>query len=107
MKNKVNLVLLRIYDLLLALGFILTGVLMISSKYGIFAEGFPKEFSDVLPFDSWVIPGIILIIVFGAGNLAALMDTAGASSFLSAVLLAVTIVINTINLFIHFNKTVK
>lgn len=41
------------------------------------------------------------------GDLAALMDTAGASSFVSAVLLAVTIVLNAINLFIYFNKTAK
>ena len=71
MKRKVSLVLLRIYDLLLALIFIWTGVLMIRSNYGIFAEGFPKEFSDVLPFSSWVIPGVIFIIVFGVGNIAA------------------------------------
>lgn len=71
MKRKVSLVLLRIYDLLLALVFIWTGVLMIRSNYGIFAEGFPKEFSDVLPFNSWVVPGVIFIIVFGVGNIVA------------------------------------
>jgi hypothetical protein len=71
MKGKVNLLFMRLFDLLLALGFIVVGAMMINSKYGIFSEGFPKEFSDALPFDSWFIPGIILIIVFGAGNLAA------------------------------------
>jgi len=59
------------YDLLLSLTFIIIGVLMISSRYGIFAEEFPKEFLSVLPFDSWFIPGIISIIVFGIGNIIA------------------------------------
>ena len=71
MRGKVNLLFMRLFDLLLALGFILIGIMMINSKYGIFAEGFPNELSEVLPFDSWFIPGIILIIVFGIGNLAA------------------------------------
>ncbi|HCX62056.1 hypothetical protein [Sedimentibacter sp.] len=71
MKEKVNLILLRMYDLLLSLTFIIIGVLMISSRYGIFAEEFPKEFLSVLPFDSWFIPGIISIIVFGIGNIIA------------------------------------
>lgn len=71
MKRKVCLNCLRIFDLILALVFIWIGIMMISSNYGIFAEGFPKEFSDVLPFDSWVIPGVIFIIVFGIGNLVA------------------------------------
>lgn len=73
MIRKVNLILLRIFDLLVALIFIYTGILMISSNYGVFAEGFPKEFSEVLPFDSWVIPGIIFIILFGMGNLVAIV----------------------------------
>jgi len=71
LKEKVNLISLRIYDLLLALTFIIIGVLMIISRYGIFAEEFPKEFLSVLPFDSWLIPGIISIIVFGIGNIIA------------------------------------
>ncbi len=71
MKRKISLVLLRIYDLLLALIFIWVGILMIRSNYGIFSEGFPMEFSDVLPFNSWVVPGVIFIIVFGVGNIVA------------------------------------
>lgn len=71
MKGKTNLIILRIWDMLLALCFIAMGIMMISSKYGIFAESFPKEFSHVMPFDSWMIPGIISIIVFGMGNIAA------------------------------------
>lgn len=62
---------LGIYDLFLSSCAIITGILMASENYGIFAEGYPKEWIGVLPFSSWVVPGIIAIVVFGLGNIAA------------------------------------
>lgn len=68
-RSRTNI--LGIYDLFLSSGAIITGILMASENYGIFAEGFPKEWLSVLPFKSWVIPGIIAIVVFGLGNMLA------------------------------------
>ena len=41
---------------------------MVSSRNGIFIE-YPKEWLSKVPFESWVIPGIIGIVVFGIGNI--------------------------------------
>ena len=43
---------------------------MISSNSGIFTQ-YPKEWLSKIPFESWFIPGIIAIIVFGLGNIIA------------------------------------
>jgi hypothetical protein len=59
--------LLAAYDCLLALGAIYVGIMMITSSGGIFTE-YPKEWLTRLPFTSWVMPGILAIIPFGAGN---------------------------------------
>jgi len=67
MKAKIRINILGIYDLILALGAIYTGVLMLRG-YGIFAE-YPKEWLTIVPFESWVIPAIIAIVVFGVGNI--------------------------------------
>jgi len=67
MKLKIRINLLGIYDLILALGAIYTGVLMLRG-YGIFVE-YPKEWLTIVPFESWVIPAIIAIVVFGIGNI--------------------------------------
>lgn len=56
------------YDLLLAFGAVITGILMIRSDSGIF-EQYPKEWLSRLPFTDWLIPGIIMIIAFGLGNM--------------------------------------
>lgn len=56
------------YDLILAFGAFAIGILMIQAKQGLFSE-FPQEWVQLLPFDSWLIPGIIAISLFGVGNL--------------------------------------
>lgn len=61
---------LEIYNLLLSIVFIITGVLMIQPKYGIFLT-YPDEWVRALPFNSWFWPGVIMIAVFGIGNLLA------------------------------------
>lgn len=70
MKQSVRVKLLGIHDLVLAFGAIFTGVMMVNSSYGIFTE-YPKEWLSKVPFESWVIPGIIAILVFGLGNIIA------------------------------------
>ncbi|MBE3100782.1 MAG: hypothetical protein IMZ47_00690 [Firmicutes bacterium] len=70
MKQKVRANLLGIYDLVLALLFIYLGVMMIGSKSGLFVE-YPKEWLTKLPFKSWVMPGVIAIVLFGLGNIVA------------------------------------
>lgn len=62
--------LLAIYNLILSIGAIQTGILMIQSNSGVFTE-FPNEWIGKIPFDNWVIPGIIVFMIFGLGNLAA------------------------------------
>jgi hypothetical protein len=68
MKQKTRANLLGVYDLILSLGAIIIGVMMVSSRNGIFIE-YPKEWLSKVPFESWVIPGIIGIVVFGIGNI--------------------------------------
>lgn len=74
MNEKARMNMLGIYDLLLSIGAIITGILMTSTNYGIFAE-YPKEWLSILPFKSWVIPGIITIVVFGLGNMIAAISS--------------------------------
>ena len=61
---------LLLYDLLLSVGAMYTGVLMMQSNQGIFTE-YPKEWILSTPFSNWIIPGIIVFMVFGLGNLIA------------------------------------
>ena len=68
MKQRIRKNLLGVYDLILSFGAIYLGMLMISSSSGIFIE-YPKEWLSRVPFESWVTPGIIAIIIFGLGNL--------------------------------------
>ena len=70
MKQKIRMNLLGIYNLFLALGAIFVGVMMISSSNGIFIE-YPNEWLSKVPFVSWLIPGIIAIVLFGLGNIIA------------------------------------
>jgi len=67
LKTRKNL--LGIYDSLLSIGAIYTGIIMILGDQ-VFAE-YPNEWLTILPFKSWVIPGIIMMMVFGIGNLIA------------------------------------
>lgn len=70
MKLKTRIRLLGIYDLLLAVGAIYTGLLMVRSRGGIFLV-YPKEWLNKLPFHSWIIPGLIAMFLFGGGNMLA------------------------------------
>lgn len=70
MKQNLRKILLGVYDLILAYGAIDLGIKMIHSDYGIFTE-YPKEWLTMVPFESWVAPGIIGILVFGIGNIIA------------------------------------
>ena len=89
MKEKIRLYLLGVYDLILALGAIYIGVMMVSSNKGMFIE-YPKEWLAKVPFESWVIPGIIAIVLFGLGNvIAAILSLRKGNSkswFMSAVM---------------------
>jgi len=69
MKQR-SAIILGIYDLFLALGAIFSGLMMISSISGVFSE-YPTQWISILPFKSWIIPGIIAIAIFGIGNIAA------------------------------------
>ena len=68
MKQKTRMNLLGVYDLILSFGAIYYGVMMVSSRNGIFIE-YPKEWLSKVPFESWVAPGIIAIVIFGLGNI--------------------------------------
>jgi hypothetical protein len=68
MTQKTRKNLLGIYDLLLAAGAIFTGIMMIQSNYGVFTQ-YPKEWLSILPFESWFLPGILAILIFGLGNI--------------------------------------
>ena len=67
LKQKSNFIL-GLYDSVLAISAIFIGIQMIQSNSGIFAE-YPTEWLFKLPFNSWVQPGIIAILLFGAGNI--------------------------------------
>jgi hypothetical protein len=68
MKPKTRMVLLGIYDLILALGATYIGVMMVNPGFGIYTD-YPQEWLTKVPFTSWVTPGIIAITVFGLGNI--------------------------------------
>ncbi len=68
---KIRPKVLGMYDLFLATGAIWLGILMVRSNSGIFAEKFPDSWAANLPFDSWVLPGILAIVIFGLGNIIA------------------------------------
>ncbi len=68
MKLKSRKNLLGVYDIILCFGAVIIGILMVKSSSGIFSQ-YPKEWLTKIPFQSWVTPGIIAIVVFGFGNL--------------------------------------
>lgn len=70
MYQKIRVSLLGAYDLIMAYGAISTGISMIRSSKGVFIE-YPNEWLSKVPFESWVPPGIIAIILFGLGNIIA------------------------------------
>lgn len=68
--NKKMSIILGIYDLILALGALYSGLLMINPKNAIFSE-YTVQFPLNLSFSNWTFPGIIVILVFGLGNVIA------------------------------------
>ncbi len=66
MKQKSRMILLGSFDLLMALGAGYAGLLMLTGKQ-VFAE-YPAQWLGKLPFDGWLIPGILAIGLFGIGN---------------------------------------
>ena len=68
MKQNLRKDLLGVYDLILSLGAIYMGISMVRSSSGIFIE-YPKEWLSIIPFESWIAPGIIAILIFGLGNI--------------------------------------
>jgi hypothetical protein len=58
--------LLGIYDLILSCGAIYIGIEMIN-----WGNDYPKEWLSKVPFENWITPGKIVIIVFGLGNIIA------------------------------------
>lgn len=69
MRQKMSKVILGIYDLILSLGAIYMGTMMILGN-GMFAE-YPKEWLSKVPFENWIAPGLIAIVIFGLGNIIA------------------------------------
>jgi hypothetical protein len=88
MKQKMSKILLGIYDLFLSLGAIYMGIMMVLGN-GMFAE-YPKEWLSKVPFENWVAPGLIAIVVFGLGNILAaifsLKQKSNKSWYMSAIM---------------------
>ncbi len=87
--KKHGFIVLGIYDLCLAFAAILCGVLMLNSNYGVFSS-YPSEWLSILPFKNWFFPGIITIVIFGAGNIIASLcsfrHSGNRSWFVSAIM---------------------
>ena len=72
MKRTIRSRILGVYDLFLAMGAIWFGIQMVMLRNGtIFGEPYPDSWASKLPFDSWVMPGILAIVIFGVGNVIA------------------------------------
>lgn len=67
MTRKIRFYVLALYDLFLAFGAIYLGIKMICLE-GSFVD-YPKEWLSLLPFTSWVVPGILAISFYGLGNI--------------------------------------
>jgi NADH:ubiquinone oxidoreductase subunit 6 (subunit J) len=87
MRQKLSQVLLGIYDIILSIGAIYMGIMM-SLGNGMFAE-YPKEWLSKVPFENWVAPGLIAIVVFGLGNIIAAISSFNKESSKSWILSAV------------------
>ena len=73
MKQTIRARMLGICDLFLATSAIWIGAQMVKSSSGIFAEEYPDSRASRLPFDSWVMPGVLAIVIFGLGNIIAMV----------------------------------
>lgn len=65
MRYRGRSILLGIYDVILATGAVWSGMTM--TKW----TEYPDEWASRLPFDSWFMPGVLAILIFGLGNLIA------------------------------------
>jgi hypothetical protein len=83
----VSQVLLGIYDIILSIGAIYMGIMM-SLGNGMFAE-YPKEWLSKVPFENWIAPGLIAVVVFGLGNIIAAIFSFNKESSKSWILSAV------------------
>ena len=68
--KKISFSLLGIYDIILAVSAIYIGSMMVRSNNRMFIN-YPKEWLTKTPFESFVIPRFIIIILFGLGNIIA------------------------------------
>jgi hypothetical protein len=82
MKLQARKKLLGIYDLFLSIGAFIMGIMMLQSSYGVFRE-YPRDWLARIPFHSWVIPGIITIVIFGVGNMISAIFCMKKSSYTS------------------------
>lgn len=72
MKQTIRVRILCVFNLFLATGAIWSGFQMVTSSSGtIFDEPYPDSWASNLPFESWVLPGVLAIIIFGLGNIIA------------------------------------
>lgn len=70
MKKDPVKILLGIYNLMISLCAFVIGIIMISSNH-ILLTNTLKEVMVHIPFSSWLVPGILIIVVFGIGNIIA------------------------------------
>lgn len=76
------------YNLAFATGAIITGVMMLTSVSEIFEE-YPNEWISKTPFESWFIIGIIIILLFGVGNIVAAILSFNKSYIFSVIMGAI------------------
>ncbi|HSI68340.1 MAG TPA: hypothetical protein VK947_13015 [Planococcus sp. (in: firmicutes)] len=87
MKQTTRKRILGSYNLFLATGAIWIGTQMVTSSSG-FGQDYPDSWAANLPFESWVMPGILAIVIFGLGNLiAAAFSFMKKNSWLASVIM--------------------
>lgn len=69
MKLKISRYMLGIFDLVILVNVLIVGIAMIRQT-GIYMD-YPAEWLSKTPFDNYVLPGIIGILIYGIGNLMA------------------------------------
>jgi hypothetical protein len=89
MKKKWCITLYGLFELLIAVASIITGISMVLSPNGSmesFPPKFPEEWLDKVLFTNWFIPGIIAILIFGLGNFIAGISTFAKNNSTSGIL---------------------
>lgn len=69
MKSRISKYILGVYDLIIVINVLKIGIPMIMQT-GVYAE-YPVEWLTRVPFENYVLPGVIGIVTFGIGNLIA------------------------------------